>query len=106
MANKTTRSVPASRSDSHDDWRSAYADLADACVDLADAYADLDRRQQSLTNDITTMKWVMGFGFGLVLITNGVIVALVVLSLSWIDNLRDDLHRHELGQETSQISEH
>ena len=59
-----------------------------------------------LKAQIATMKWIMGFCFGLVLITNGVIVTLIVLLLSWNDTLRDDLHQHELGHETPQISEH
>ena len=41
--------------------------------ELANSHADLQRRHQSLVNDMTTMKWVMGFGFALVLIAFGIV---------------------------------
>ena len=78
MANKPTHTASAHDSDSHTDWKIAYADLA--------------REQRSQASDIVTMKWVMGFGFGLVLITNGVVVALTVLALSWNNDLRAELN--------------
>ena len=75
-----------------------------------DSSPDLERRQDSLENDMTTMKWIMGFGFGLVLIVNSVFVSLVILALWWNNTLRgevhnlgnairDELHQHQLDSE-------
>ena len=82
---KPKSSPSGQRPDPHDDWQSAYADL--------------DRRYQSLANDMAMMRWVMGFGFALVIITIGIVVQSAANVSRENAAILDRLHQHELDSE-------
>ena len=52
---------------------------------------DLQRRQDTLESDMATMKWVVGFGFGLLLIVISTLSGLIGIALWWTNSISTQL---------------
>ena len=81
MANKPKPDKP----NPHEDWESAYADLA--------------RDHRSLADVVATLRWVVGFGFGILLISIGIVGTFASLAAWWSFQTQIALQQHQSDAE-------